>query len=235
VKLRGRAEAPDSAEGAQSRSARGAKPQAHHCPLQRWLDARSGGLCISKRSRRIGMALFKRSLPFRVLLTEALQTCSACLEIGTVNRKARGRVALDKIVNPIHMTRCDEIHHREPHQTLVVEECETIRLELMGMRLAAENHSRDDAYNEDSDCCGPNCKPALHLAPRASNGEVEAGAATNEAAEAECSHPRSGATLASAAATVTVIPERFMSHGSPSHGSYGPDRRGSFTDPSNDC
>src|SRR5947207_13680282 len=119
------------------------------------------------------MALFERSLTFRVLLIKALQTCSAPLEIRTVNRKARGCVALDKIVNPIHMTRCDEIHHREPYNALVVEECETVRLELMGIRLAAENHSRDDADSEDSDCCGSNCKPALHLVPRASNGEVE--------------------------------------------------------------
>src|SRR5947207_8883080 len=119
------------------------------------------------------MALFERSLTFRVLLIKALQTCSAPLEIRTVNRKARSCVALDKIVNPIRMTRCDEIHHRESYNALVVEECETIRLELMGIRLAAENHSRDDADREDSDCCGPNCKPALHLAPGASNGEVE--------------------------------------------------------------
>src|SRR5579859_4155768 len=41
VKLRGRAEAPDGAEGAQFLSARGAKPQAHHGPLQRLL---AGGL-----------------------------------------------------------------------------------------------------------------------------------------------------------------------------------------------
>ena len=38
VKLRGRAEAPDGAEGAQFLSARRAKPQAHHGPLQRLLD-----------------------------------------------------------------------------------------------------------------------------------------------------------------------------------------------------
>ena len=38
VKLRGRAEAPDGAEGAQFPSARGAKPQAHHGPLQRLLE-----------------------------------------------------------------------------------------------------------------------------------------------------------------------------------------------------
>src|SRR5947207_1767254 len=101
------------------------------------------------------MALFERSLTFRVLLIKALQTCSAPLEIRTVNRKARSCVALDKIVNPIRMTRCDEIHHRESYNALVVEECETIRLELMGIRLAAENHSRDDADREDSDYCGP--------------------------------------------------------------------------------
>jgi hypothetical protein len=41
VKLRGRAEAPDGAEGAQFLSARGAKPQAHHGPLQRLLGALS--------------------------------------------------------------------------------------------------------------------------------------------------------------------------------------------------
>jgi hypothetical protein len=40
VKLRGRTEAPDGAEGAQFPSARGAKPQAHHGPLQRLLDRR---------------------------------------------------------------------------------------------------------------------------------------------------------------------------------------------------
>ena len=48
-----------------------------------------------------------------------------------------------------------------------------------------------------------------HRAPARST-DVERNAATNEAAKAECSRPRSGATLASAAATVTVIPERFM-------------------------
>jgi hypothetical protein len=37
VKLRGRARTPDGAEGAQFLSARGAKPQAHHGPLQRLL------------------------------------------------------------------------------------------------------------------------------------------------------------------------------------------------------
>src|SRR4029077_4433316 len=35
VKLRGRTEAPQVAEGAQFRSPRGAKPQAHHGPLER--------------------------------------------------------------------------------------------------------------------------------------------------------------------------------------------------------
>jgi len=40
VKLRGRTEAPAlGAEGAQFLSARGAKPQAHHGPLQRLLEA----------------------------------------------------------------------------------------------------------------------------------------------------------------------------------------------------
>jgi hypothetical protein len=39
VKLRGRTEAPDGAEGAQFLSARGAKPQTHHEPLQRLLGA----------------------------------------------------------------------------------------------------------------------------------------------------------------------------------------------------
>ena len=37
VKLRGRTEAPDGAEGAQFLGARGARPQAHHGPLQRLL------------------------------------------------------------------------------------------------------------------------------------------------------------------------------------------------------
>jgi len=38
VKLRGRTATPDGAEGAQFPSARGAKPQAHHGPLQRLLE-----------------------------------------------------------------------------------------------------------------------------------------------------------------------------------------------------
>jgi hypothetical protein len=42
VKLRGRTEAPAlGAEGAQFLSARGAKPQAYHGPLQRLLGIRS--------------------------------------------------------------------------------------------------------------------------------------------------------------------------------------------------
>ena len=38
VKLKGGTEAPHGAEGAQFLSARGAKPNAHHGPLQRLLD-----------------------------------------------------------------------------------------------------------------------------------------------------------------------------------------------------
>jgi hypothetical protein len=62
VKLRGRIEAPAlGAEGAQSLSARGAKPEAPHGPLQRLLDvaiarslARSGsGRTLIRRSERI--------------------------------------------------------------------------------------------------------------------------------------------------------------------------------------
>src|SRR6059058_5236045 len=49
----------------------------------------------------------------------------------------------------------------------------------------------------------PHCAPAR-------SSDVERSAATNEAAEAECSRPRSGATSASAAATGAVIPGRFM-------------------------
>src|SRR5205814_10170635 len=45
---------------------------------------------------------------------------------------------------------------------------------------------------------------------RARSSDVERSAATNEAAEAQCSRPRSGATAASAAAIVTVTPQRFM-------------------------
>ena len=41
VQLRGRTEAPDGGEGAQSLSARGAKPQAHHGSYQRLLGALS--------------------------------------------------------------------------------------------------------------------------------------------------------------------------------------------------
>jgi hypothetical protein len=41
VKLRGRAEAPHGAEGAQFLSARGAKQTTHHGPLQRLLDGHS--------------------------------------------------------------------------------------------------------------------------------------------------------------------------------------------------
>src|SRR5215467_11511227 len=47
VKLTGRAEAPDSAEGAQFLSARGAKPKAHYGPLQRLLDDRRAR-CLSE-------------------------------------------------------------------------------------------------------------------------------------------------------------------------------------------
>src|SRR5438477_11874084 len=55
VKLRGRTGAPDGAEGAQSLSARGAKPQAHHGPLQRWLDSMPRGLpaVCTGRSRKV--------------------------------------------------------------------------------------------------------------------------------------------------------------------------------------
>ena len=49
VKLRGRTEAPEGAEGAQSPSARGAKPQAHHGPLQRLLD------CMVERNYCLSM------------------------------------------------------------------------------------------------------------------------------------------------------------------------------------
>src|SRR5439155_5592346 len=48
-----------------------------------------------------------------------------------------------------------------------------------------------------------------HRAP-ARSSDLERNPATNEAAKAQCSRPRSGATPASAAATVTVMPERFM-------------------------
>jgi hypothetical protein len=51
VKLRGRTEAPQGAEGAQFPSARGAKPQAHHGPLQRLLEVtdrlRKPRLCMT--------------------------------------------------------------------------------------------------------------------------------------------------------------------------------------------
>ncbi len=54
----------------------------------------------------------------------------------------------------------------------------------------------------------------VHLAlPRrapARSSDLEQSAATNETAEAECPHPRSGATPASAAAIGAVIPARFM-------------------------
>jgi hypothetical protein len=47
VKLRARTEAPAlGAEGAQSLSARGAKPQTHHSPLQRLLDDATDGLIL---------------------------------------------------------------------------------------------------------------------------------------------------------------------------------------------
>src|SRR5207237_8815993 len=45
-----------------------------------------------------------------------------------------------------------------------------------------------------------------HRAP-ARSSDLERNPATNEAAKAQCSRPRSGATPASAAATVTVMPE----------------------------
>jgi hypothetical protein len=44
VKLRGRAEVPQGAEGAQSLSVRGANPEAHHGPLQRLLDGDPYGI-----------------------------------------------------------------------------------------------------------------------------------------------------------------------------------------------
>jgi hypothetical protein len=64
-----------------------------------------------------------------------------------------------------------------------------------------------------------------HRAP-ARSSDVERNAAINEAAKAQCPRPRSGATAASAAAIVTLIPQRFMRPVQLSHGSYGPDRRG---------
>ncbi len=54
VKLRGHPEAPDGAEGAQFLSARGAKPQAHHGPLQRLLD---GMAMTSTDSQNRGITL----------------------------------------------------------------------------------------------------------------------------------------------------------------------------------
>jgi len=48
-----------------------------------------------------------------------------------------------------------------------------------------------------------------HRAPPRSS-DLERNPATNEAAKAQCSRPRSGATAASAAAIVTVTPQRFM-------------------------
>ena len=60
VKLRGRAEARDGAEGAQSLSARGAKPQAHHGPLQQLLEGSlrrshtsSGSTAINSRNAKV--------------------------------------------------------------------------------------------------------------------------------------------------------------------------------------
>jgi hypothetical protein len=62
VKLRGRAPKPDGAEGAQSLSARGAQPEAHHGPLQRLLGGSTNKLtranpalemCFSSQKRRI--------------------------------------------------------------------------------------------------------------------------------------------------------------------------------------
>ena len=60
MKLRGRTEAPDGAEGAQFLSARGAKPQAPHGPLQRLLDvngtsaSHSTQASMLRRSWRVG-------------------------------------------------------------------------------------------------------------------------------------------------------------------------------------
>src|SRR3984885_10098285 len=61
VKLRGRTEAPHGAEGAKSLSARGAKPQAHHGPLQRLLDGmmmsstdgQNRGITLSDPQRKV--------------------------------------------------------------------------------------------------------------------------------------------------------------------------------------
>jgi hypothetical protein len=76
VKLRGRAEAPDGAEGAQSLSARGAKPQAHHGPLQRLLglsNRRNRHLETRYLYRQLG-ALPRRRIgrkPLQILLIHA--------------------------------------------------------------------------------------------------------------------------------------------------------------------
>ncbi len=51
---------------------------------------------------------------------------------------------------------------------------------------------------------------ALPRRAHARSSDLERSGATNEDAGAECSHPRSGATPASAAATGAVIPWRFM-------------------------
>jgi hypothetical protein len=49
VKLRGPTEAHGGAEGAQSLRDRGAKPQARHEPLQRWLDCTSASRDLARR------------------------------------------------------------------------------------------------------------------------------------------------------------------------------------------
>ena len=68
VKLRGRAEAPDGAEGAQFLSAQGAKPQAHHGPLQRLLggraEARGFMCCDGQKPYLLGLARTAAAIEF---------------------------------------------------------------------------------------------------------------------------------------------------------------------------
>jgi hypothetical protein len=47
--VEGRPKVPDGAEGARFLSARGAKPQAHHGPLQRLLDCTSASRDLARR------------------------------------------------------------------------------------------------------------------------------------------------------------------------------------------
>jgi hypothetical protein len=100
VKLRGRTTTPDGAEGAQSLSARGAKPQARHGPLQRLLDRMTYHRpMLSQRFRNICGKSPCQTTPRRQATMSdtnatsaqtqpGIATCHHCIGPGTLNDAA---------------------------------------------------------------------------------------------------------------------------------------------------